>query len=55
LKWARVVDTGGRAKVLIMSGGIRVNGRVERRRGRQLRPGDRVQGPRGLYLVIERA
>lgn len=42
LKLAQVVATGGQAKVLIQSGAVRVNGLVERRRGRKLRPGDRV-------------
>jgi len=42
LKLAEVVATGGQAKVLIQSGAVRVNGLVETRRGRKLRPGDRV-------------
>ncbi|HYF92922.1 MAG TPA: S4 domain-containing protein YaaA [Symbiobacteriaceae bacterium] len=42
LKWAGVVDTGGHAKTLIASGQVQVNGEVETRRGRKLRPGDRV-------------
>jgi ribosome-associated protein len=42
LKLAQVVQTGGEAKVLIQSGQVRVNGAVETRRGRKLRPGDVV-------------
>jgi ribosome-associated protein len=42
LKLAQVVQTGGEAKVLIQSGQVRVNGEVETRRGRKLRPGDVV-------------
>lgn len=42
LKWAGVADTGGHAKILIASGQALVNGEVETRRGRKLRPGDRV-------------
>lgn len=42
LKWAGVADTGGHAKALIASGVIQVNGAVELRRGRKLRPGDRL-------------
>lgn len=42
LKLANVVQTGGEAKVLIQSGAVRVNGEVETRRGRKLRPGDVV-------------
>ncbi len=52
LKWAQVVETGGQAKSLIQSGRVRVNGEPERRRGRTLSPGDRVQiGPRVLEVV----
>lgn len=43
LKWAGAVQTGGEAKALIQEGRVRVNGDVEPRRGRKLRPGDRVE------------
>jgi ribosome-associated protein len=43
LKWARVVATGGEAKELVRRGRVRVNGQVERRRGRRVRPGDVVE------------
>jgi ribosome-associated protein len=43
LKLAQVAATGGQAKVLIQSGAVRVNGLVETRRGRKLRPGDHVE------------
>ena len=42
LKLAQVVATGGQAKMLIQSGAVRVNGVVETRRGRKLRPDDSV-------------
>ena len=42
LKLANLVDTGGAARGLLESGEVRVNGEVETRRGRQLRPGDVV-------------
>jgi ribosome-associated protein len=42
LKLAQVVQTGGEAKILIQSGQVMVNGVVETRRGRKLRPGDVV-------------
>ncbi len=42
LKLAQIVATGGQAKMLIQSGAVRVNGITETRRGRQLRPGDKV-------------
>jgi ribosome-associated protein len=42
LKLANLIDTGSDAKALIAEGAVRVNDEVETRRGRQLRPGDRV-------------
>ncbi|MBI4277782.1 MAG: RNA-binding S4 domain-containing protein [Armatimonadetes bacterium] len=60
LKWAQVVPSGGTAKQLIRCGRVRVNGEVERRRGRTLRSGDLVdvgagvpvQGPAGVLRVM---
>jgi ribosome-associated protein len=42
LKLAGVAGTGGHAKVIVQSGDVSVNGEVETRRGRMLRPGDLV-------------
>ena len=54
LKWAGVADTGGHAKARIVSGGLRVNDELETRRGRKLRPGDRVVVPGFGAWVIAR-
>jgi ribosome-associated protein len=54
LKWAGVADTGGQAKALITAGVVTVNGEVEPRRGRKLRPGDRVALAGGGEWVIVR-
>ena len=43
LKAAGISDTGLDAKDMILSGEIFVNGNPERRRGRKLYPGDKVQ------------
>ncbi|GAA3029151.1 RNA-binding S4 domain-containing protein [Gordonia defluvii] len=43
LKLANLIDSGSDAKAVIADGLVRVNGEVERRRGRQLAPGDRVE------------
>jgi len=43
LKAVSIVGSGGEAKVVIAEGEVRVNGSVELRRGRKLRPGDRVE------------
>jgi ribosome-associated protein len=42
LKLADLVDQGADAKPLLAGGGVRVNGEVETRRGRQLVKGDVV-------------
>lgn len=43
LKLADLIDTGGEGKIVIASGDVTVNGEVDLRRGRQLRPGDVVE------------
>ena len=43
LKFHGLAETGGQAKGLIQSGQVKVNGDVERRRGRKLKPGDVVE------------
>lgn len=43
LKATGLVGSGGEAKMLIADGAVRVNGEVETRRGRKLRPGDSVR------------
>lgn len=42
LKYAGLLDSGGDAKEAIIDGYVRVNGEVERRRGRQLVDGDLI-------------
>ena len=43
LKWNNIVSSGGEAKVLILSGQIRVNGEIEKKRGRKLKIGDIIK------------
>jgi ribosome-associated protein len=43
LKAENVVGTGGEAKILIQAGEVRVNGKVETRRGRKLSKGDIIE------------
>jgi ribosome-associated protein len=52
LKLARVVQTGGHAKVIIQAGEVKVNGAVETRRGRKLRKGDVVEVA-GEVLIVD--
>ena len=42
LKWKNLVSSGGEAKIFIKSGSIKVNGEIEKRRGRKLSKGDKV-------------
>jgi ribosome-associated protein len=42
LKLSGLAGSGGEARALVEAGGVTVNGEVERRRGRQLHPGDVV-------------
>lgn len=51
LKWVGVAQTGGEAKMLIQSGEVQVNGKVETRRGRKLMEGDRVSLLNQTYTV----
>jgi ribosome-associated protein len=43
LKSASIAGTGGEAKLLIRTGEVSVNGKVETRRGRKLEKGDVVE------------
>lgn len=54
LKWAGAAQTGGEAKRRIQRGEVQVNGVPERRRGRLLRPGDRVRLSGQPTLIVAR-
>ncbi|MBS5788701.1 S4 domain-containing protein YaaA [Clostridioides mangenotii] len=43
LKLAEITSTGGHSKILIQEGLVKVNGEIELRRGRKLKPGDVVE------------
>ena len=51
LKRVDAVDQGSDVKQLLASKLVLVNGEVELRRGRQLRPGDRVVVAQTAYVV----
>ena len=42
LKWNNFVSSGGEAKSIIKLGYVKVNGEIEKRRGRKLIKGDKV-------------
>ena len=51
LKAVDAVCSGGEAKIIISEGMVQVNGELELRRGRKLRPGDRVELGGSTFLV----
>jgi len=54
LKWQNLVETGGQAKLVIQDGLVRVNGKVETRRGRKLVNGDKVTyGGRTVVVKLD--
>lgn len=58
LKFANLAETGGQARELIAAGAVSVDGEVETRRGRQLRPGQVVAvtvGDQVLQEVVDLA
>lgn len=56
LKLAGLADDGGEAKAMIEDGEVTVNGRVDTRRGRQLRDGDVIaHAGRSVRLVASAA
>jgi ribosome-associated protein len=52
LKLVSEAGSGGEAKILIAEGLVSVNGVVESRRGRKLRPGD-IVGVEGRFYPVE--
>lgn len=52
LKDAGVIDSGGAAKFFLADNQVLVNGDVETRRGRKLRPGDTAALPDGQEFTV---
>lgn len=52
IKWQGLAETGGQAKLDIQNGLVRVNGKVETRRGRKLVQGDKVTY-HGKTILVE--
>tara|TARA_B100000945_G_scaffold312067_1_gene306105 strand:+ start:217 stop:405 length:189 start_codon:yes stop_codon:yes gene_type:complete len=53
LKWKNIVSSGGEAKYLINSGQVKVNGIIEKRRGRKLIHGDKVMFSKNEIIFEE--
>ena len=54
LKLAGLIDAGGEAAAYLESGGVRVNGEAESRRGRKIRPGDEVVAGGETLKIVAR-
>ena len=52
LKLTGIARTGGQAKLLVQTGMVLVNGKVETRRGRKLMDGDRVTVEDDEFVVV---
>ena len=53
VKWSAAAGSGGEAKSLFQKGMIKVNGEIERRRGRILKEGDRISLPDQRVLIVK--
>ncbi len=51
LKWLAIVDSGSEAKQVILNGMVKVNGDVEKRRGRKIYPEYKVEVFDKIYVV----
>jgi len=51
LKWVSIVGSGSDAKEVIFNGDVKVNGEVELRRGKKLRPGDIIEVDEKKYII----
>lgn len=51
LKWLAVVDSGSQAKQVILDGKVKVNDKVETRRGRKIYPEYKVEIFDKIYVV----
>jgi ribosome-associated protein len=51
LKLAGIAQTGIEAKIMVTSGEVSVNGKIDTRRGRKLHDGDIVETKEGTFTV----
>jgi len=53
LKWAGIVESGGDAKEMVLSGNVKVNGEVAHERGKKLHKGDKIYiDNHGEFIII---
>ena len=51
LEWLAIVDSGSEAKQVILDGMVKVNGDIEKRRGRKIYPEYKVEIFDKIYVV----
>ena len=51
LKWLAIVDSGSEAKQVILDGMVKVNGDIEKRRGRKIYPECKIEIFDKIYVV----
>ena len=51
LKFAKIINNGGDAKIFLMTTSIYVNGELEQRRGRKLRVNDKILVKGQEYII----
>ncbi|KEJ04468.1 S4 domain-containing protein YaaA [Clostridium botulinum] len=52
LKWSGATTLGSEAKFFIQNGEVKVNGEIEKRRGRKLKIGDLIEFNNETYKII---
>ena len=52
LKWSGSTTLGSEAKFFIQNGEVKVNGEIEKRRGRKLKIGDLIEFNNETYKII---
>ncbi|MHB9947235.1 RNA-binding protein [Clostridium botulinum] len=52
LKWSGVTTLGSEAKFFIQNGEVKVNGEIEKRRGRKLKIDDLIEFNNETYKII---
>ncbi|EMS81058.1 RNA-binding S4 domain-containing protein [Desulfotignum phosphitoxidans] len=53
LKFENLAASGGEAKFRIQDGQVRVNGEIETRKRRKIRPGDVIETPEAVLTIVK--
>ena len=53
LKFENLAASGGEAKFRIQDGQVRVNGEIETRKRKKIRPGDVIETPEAVLTIVK--